>query len=871
MKDIEMTYSPYKMETTLFIDGINVCEDHNYNKFKEFIDDKIPMQTWIEPIKYKDWNGFVNEISDPDNNDKVELTFHGRRIDFEDLKRAIEEQNAKRSKGTRVIYKFNEPKKFMDDKEMAKNIEYVVNQLKSDAFKKLVQERSGALVEKYNDLDKNYELAKSSEFYIVFAGMYSSGKSTILNTIIRHNILPTSDSTCTSKNCRIVHDSSLGEKVSLHGLREIEDEQGNIKRREVAPMRIFKSDEECAAYFKEICPNPNEQEKNTDEKYFDVNMMELGVNLSHLYPESVNEKQFRIVLIDTPGANSAESSENGHNEHADVALKAIADENKPMIVYCDSIKTCEQSSTFEFMAKILEMSKKDKGSFSDRFLFLLNQSDTCDYNPGETAEDRRKSFAKKLTNADKYGLSEENELRTVAENASHFVPRIFMTSALMAQIVYYGKDKYNPKTRGNFDTFVYCVKEEDNYRLSSHCDIPGYRKAEIDAEFQKAMEDGDEITATELQTGMNAVEIAIRDYIERYAYPIKVRALLETFDSILQDVEGFTGSSLRELADLQDKLGKNENARREVDEKKKCAIEKRNALKKAKEKVEQQKKELREIYFDTTALGRARSDFEATIESDPTIYSIRHGTDSKSGLGSKSQYKAEEKIQAHATQVAKVMNEAIQGINDVIEKIAEKHNEQLKDIYGKLEAIVDEVEKSGVLQQGEYDFTNSLTWKTTFADMDYNKFVADMEKSIYRISRTEKVLNEEKIAMKNRGGWDAFKSLFMRKYVKEDVEYVYYDPTVLKKSIDEYRQTLVTETKNMEEMFKAQVKESTDKVNKMAEQLLTELSNFQKDIEKQSEEFYKLSKDRDQLEESISVKTKTHEWLKELEEKIKGE
>ena len=78
MKTIEISYNPYKMETKMLIDGIDVCQNDSYDKFKEFIENEIPLQTWIEPIHYLDWRGLVNEVSDPDYNDEVKLVFSGR-------------------------------------------------------------------------------------------------------------------------------------------------------------------------------------------------------------------------------------------------------------------------------------------------------------------------------------------------------------------------------------------------------------------------------------------------------------------------------------------------------------------------------------------------------------------------------------------------------------------------------------------------------------------------------------------------------------------------------------------------------------------------------------------------------------------------
>lgn len=215
MKTIEITYNPYKLITKMLIDGFDVCQNKYYVKFKNFIENEIPLQTWIEPIPYLDWAGFVNEITDPEINDEVKIIFSGRVIDFQDLKRAIADQNEERSERTRVKYHYKH-KKILDDKVLSQNIEEVVKELKSDCFRKLVAERtSEMLIGEYRNLESNYKIAKEQEFYIVFAGIYSSGKSTLINTLIRHDVLPTSDQTCTSKNCRIRHDSSLGKRISL--------------------------------------------------------------------------------------------------------------------------------------------------------------------------------------------------------------------------------------------------------------------------------------------------------------------------------------------------------------------------------------------------------------------------------------------------------------------------------------------------------------------------------------------------------------------------------------------------------------------------------------------------------------------------------
>ena len=103
MKKIEISYNPYKMKTRMKIDGVDVCQSSDYSDIKKFIEQGTPLQTWIEPITYLGWDGFVNEISDPENNDEVGIIFSGRKIDFQDLQRAIEEQNVQRELVSDII------------------------------------------------------------------------------------------------------------------------------------------------------------------------------------------------------------------------------------------------------------------------------------------------------------------------------------------------------------------------------------------------------------------------------------------------------------------------------------------------------------------------------------------------------------------------------------------------------------------------------------------------------------------------------------------------------------------------------------------------------------------------------------------------
>ena len=62
--------------------------------------------------------------------------------------------------------------------------------------------------------------------------------------------------------------------------------------------------------------------------------------------------------------------------------------------------------------------------------------------------------------------------------------------------------------------------------------------------------------AVEIQCGMIAFEDAIKDYIERYAFPIKIQSMLETYEYILDDVSKFIRADTKTLENLKKRNGK---------------------------------------------------------------------------------------------------------------------------------------------------------------------------------------------------------------------------------------------------------------------------------------------------------------------------
>ena len=748
--------------------------------------------------------------------------------------------------------------------------------MKSDRFRKLVEQRkTQGLNKKYKNLELNYKRAKENEFYIVFAGVYSSGKSTLLNVLMRHDVLPTSSQTCTSKNCRIKHNPSLKKRIAL----TCYDNDKNV----VIPKQIFDNDKECAEEFLRISPV---EETEIQGSYINVSTMELEVDLSHLYPKDVSDDKFTIVLIDTPGMDSAQSSKNGSNRHAETALEAIGMDSKPMVILCADANKYQDKSIGEFMREIIEQSKKEESGFNDRFLFLMNKSDLIEYKKQykESAENTKKRFAEYLTDPSKWNIGgDEEEIQRIADDASHFVPRIFMTAARVAYAIEKGAiedDEDDCEIDALYETYRAFRKKvckstpDSDYCLAEYCDIPNYRKSEIEIEYKNSLQQKDKVQATWFQCGLVSVESAIKDYINRYAYPIKVRDLLETFEDILDDVDSFTNATLAQLKQAKIELGERNGERKEVSRRKENAEEKIAALEMAKEKINLKAQDLEKIQFDSEKMNGEMKRILKEIYADSDIQYFRAHQYSGVNTGQKSRYEVEADIESRISNIKRLLDSKLYEIKQVLESVKKEYDNQSQEIFNMVRDTVGELENAGVLNQGEYKFTDSVWWKMNLGNISSAQLVSDVKTTVVdrttRIVQTRNKKKEEWSSSRNPLKWIG--SHFMDDYigVEEKVAGSYKTEKVMQR-IANYINDLDEKSKQMEADFKNNLEIKKKKVSDLVNRILQEVKNFLEDIRKQELRIESLSDSIENLDEEIQKNNEMYLWLNHLKTKIEEE
>lgn len=862
MQKIEITYNPYKMETVLLVDGVNVCDSiEDYGQFKEFIETHTPLQTWIEPIPYKNWKGIVDELKDDEEGfDILEFHFHGRSIDFNDLKRVCEIENEKRSYQLDLSFEHDT---IISDEKLAQNIDVIMDSLLSERFAKLVKEQGedSSVYIDYQDIEENYQRAKQKEFKIVFAGLYSSGKSTILNSLIRHNVLPTSDKTCTAKTCRICHNSKMKSKITL----ECYDKEGNV----VVPKEIFEDDASCLERFWEITPLGSKE--SVPET---VDVIELCMDLSHLYPSKEMEKAFNLVIIDTPGCNSrkktaqveleTDDADPLNNTDKKLALEAITNGDREMVVVCADAQDYDDESLGDFLKAIHEASLEDVGDFNDRFLFVLNKCDALKFSRDEKIAESKNDFADYLMDTKRWGIR---------QTSLKFVPRVFMISAYNFFAIEQGVSQFSEaeidesEEKQNLsdayeDYFKKVIKRKNaNYFLSQVCDVPDYRKKQYADDFEQSLEK-DTDHALELQTGICCIEGAIQDYIARYAYPLKVKNLIETFDLLLESVKEFSDVQATILKKRVEDMGKDTTEREEVEGRKKDEEEKETALRKLKANVESEKNKIGKIHLDMSKLQKVREDMDVKIETDPNIQRVRRAKENEK--------LTDTELQRLTSEISRIFTGASEDVDKAFAEISKNYKKNIDDICFALNGIAAQLQQFNIYG---YNFSSSLAVKKlkTKDAKSLEREVQETKESKSKMVETTKRNPVKDIEYKK---WQIFKriSQFFASDTITETKQVSWNEYSLA-SLKIYITSIYGEFKKLssdaETDYKNEIDGMKKKASGMADDVVKDINAIVTKIDEYKTRISNLGDNIDVLEKEIAECNETIGWLESLIDNIR--
>lgn len=803
---LEITYDPYRMSTKMIVDGRDIATSISYEKFKKFIDQGLPLQSWIDPIAYNNWHGFVSELIGDSQESVISCTFRGRKLDYSDFKASIESQCAKMQPP--IEFKIT-PRYTMDDENMLENINMAVELMQKKDFQNIIEDpllnATLTLKNAYTNLSETYRKATDGEFRIVFAGMYSSGKSTIINAIVGKEILPTSDGTCTSKIFEIRHDKDV-KFVKMCCL----DKLG----KKIVPSAKYDY-RSLGEKFAEIFPHGGKGELLPSSPP-EIETVQIWTDLSNLYPKQFYKK-LNIVLVDTPGTSSGEGNDIDNGPaHIDITSEIVGSPNKEMVVFTSSAIEDKDDSIKEFL-QIIDETSGDSKDYNQRFLFVLNKADACRFKPGET-------FKEKLGSVESYYTKDRPSME---------MPRFFPVSALSALEVRLGRTS-GADYKGIREHYVSRNEDEDsnwtpvadceNYFFDKYCSISEKAKEAICSEIQAIQRQN--IKETEkfaqeilLHSGIPALEIAIQDYIERYAVPLKIRALLNTFDGILNETSQMNNLVFEKLKNLIGQKQSSVNSKNAREAERRVNEERSKNVNDARSEIETKLQELERSDITTkieNAIGNEKVEMRKKLQ---TILACKEAKYESAEEGKRS--------------ISLIFDQTSSDCSKQINRLGDDYKDQLSNITGQVKDLLDSVKDAIHMDSVDFSFENTVAYQTVTSDL------------LEQISPARHWVSNPDM---DYSGWNIFKHL--KKLFIDDIvadgfkfdesalqNYVDEAAKTLNSSLDPYKEKLICNLTSIFKSIKASIKNLFDEIKKIDRQLcdisdqINELSGNITDIE----------------------------------------
>lgn len=401
-----------------------------------------------------------------ENDDSYEIEFFGLPSDCKDFQTACNEFQ-KTSPTKQITLQIKE----------GKSSENRIEDLR--ALFDEMQETSPYEDLKTDEIRNNFEDALSNVEDIGVVATMSSGKSTLINALLGKELLPARNEATTAIVAKIHNKDSqkvFSVKAYTHDRKIIEDS-------DKASLKILEK-------------LNNNQELSSIELTGDIpNIHEFGMD---------------IVLNDTPGPSRNRFE---HKQRNRKIYDMLDSDFRPMLLYIfnadNQQPTCDCDMIKDVGTILNHLGQQSK----DRFIFVLNKIDVLNSEGTETVkkliENIQKDFAMHNVTA----------------------PRIFPVYATLAKYIRIKRQngESTPKDQQLIDDTVKQLIECETYRCSqyAHLSLDGEEKQE--ALLQAAKDANDNEALADVYSGVPAVEIAINEYIEKYAVPIQIRKAINIF------------------------------------------------------------------------------------------------------------------------------------------------------------------------------------------------------------------------------------------------------------------------------------------------------------------------------------------------------
>ena len=371
---------------------------------------------------------------------------------------------------------------------------------------------------------------------LCFTGVYSAGKSTLINALLGYKILPEKITSETAKMFRI-SSPKPGENVMI--AFEIEGAYAELEWNEVKHCFVFAqgpSENATKTAIQQEVSRVSEAQLKQHEQICSILTMLNGTegvsaDIKIHFPVALDSASVQYIIYDTPGTDS------NYAEHQTVLMDALSEQKQSILIFVAAPNKTEGSGNNALLKYLKEVEEKDSKTSIDigRSLFVINWSDSID-------SDARRDLQHEEI---KYKDDDSFSIRLADKKLFFISAKYGYAARAVKNSIASEKDQseFNRGLNNMTDKFGgYCYRE-DRCAMSEFATNRMIERCE-DA-LKDAQERQDDISVLEVAAGLYALESEILQYGEKYASAVKASALIDSVDRALSKLSN-RAVSLRE-------------------------------------------------------------------------------------------------------------------------------------------------------------------------------------------------------------------------------------------------------------------------------------------------------------------------------------
>lgn len=495
-------------------------------------------------------NAFFEDIANAfDGQKNIEMQVVTTKMDYEDFVQMVEYHNVDSedchitptliAELPDMVHTFAEVKRYG---EQAAEILHKHRQklfeipLENENVKKSAESFAEQIDEERRNIHDKIDSLNDNAVSLCFTGVYSAGKSTLINALLGYKILPEK---ITSETAKMFCISSPKPSENVTISFEIGSNYTSLAWNKIKECFEFVCGPMKNATKEQIQDEVNRVKEEKLARHDQIRailtmlngMDDVSSDIRIRFPVALDSPSVQYIIYDTPGTDS------NYAQHQTVLMDALSEQKQSILIFVAAPNKTEGSGNNALLKYLKEAEEKNSKTSIDigRSLFVINWSDSID-------ADARKDLQHEEI---KYKDDDSFSIR-LADKKLFFISAKFGYAARAVKNGIASEKDQSEFNKGlnnmtdKFGGFCYrenrCAKSEfATNRMIERCD----------AALTDAQEKKDDASVLEVAAGLYALESEILQYGEKYASAVKASAIIDSVDKALSKLSN-RAVSLRE-------------------------------------------------------------------------------------------------------------------------------------------------------------------------------------------------------------------------------------------------------------------------------------------------------------------------------------